>query len=282
MRSSNDTEGQVARLLLEADKATKTEDWEGAIAKCDEALRLDPSQELARDKRQKAEAERKNRTAYNAFVTSSEKGDYDSAVASYGEIAEDSIYRQKGAERYAQVKKAYLRNHLDAARKARSAGKCEEARQHVEAALTVDESNTEAQEIIKTCGAAPARPVVSAPPKPPRQVAAPAPKVKEKERARAEEPPPEEAPHPDSGSALLAEKILLDARDAYVHGQYANAIEIAKKAAKAQPTQAWRLIGASSCFLKDRGGAVQAWNKLDAQGRNFLKYVCSRNAIAVP
>ena len=57
---------------------------------------------------------------------------------------------------------------------------------------------------------------------------------------------------------------------------------LAKKAVKAQPNQAWRLIGASSCFLKDRNGAVQAWNKLDTQGRSFLKYVCSRNAITVP
>src|SRR5262249_24588824 len=50
---SGDTEGQVARLLLEADKAMKSEDWAGAVGKCDEALKLDPSQELARDKPQK-------------------------------------------------------------------------------------------------------------------------------------------------------------------------------------------------------------------------------------
>lgn len=82
--------------------------------------------------------------------------------------------------------------------------------------------------------------------------------------------------------AAAAKKILLDARDAYVHGQYANAIAIAKRAVKAQPNQAWRLIGASSCFLKDRNGALQAWNQLDSQGRSFLKYVCSRNAITIP
>jgi hypothetical protein len=66
-----------------------------------------------------------------------------------------------------------------------------------------------------------------------------------------------------------------------VHGQYANAIELAKKISKSTP-KAWRIIGASSCFLKDRNGAVTAYNKLDAQGRQFLKYVCSRNAIIVP
>jgi tetratricopeptide (TPR) repeat protein len=277
---SGDTEGQVARLLLEADKAMKSEDWGGAVAKCDEALKLDPSQELARDKRQKAEAEKKNLAGYNSFVQSAEKGDFDSAVASWGEVAEDSVYRQKGGDRYAQVKKSFVRTHLDAARKSKNGGKCEEARQHVEAVLTVDESNAEAADIIKSCGAA-AKPVVAHETpqvKPPKEQHVSTPKPKEKEQ-------PQEPSEPKSsggGDAVAAEKVLLDARDAYVHGQYANAIEIAKKAVKAQPNQAWRLIGASSCFLKDRNGAVQAWNKLDTQGRSFLKYVCSRNAITVP
>jgi pSer/pThr/pTyr-binding forkhead associated (FHA) protein len=278
---SGDTEGQVARLLLEADKAMKSEDWKGAAGKCDEALKLDPSQELARDKRQKAEAEKKNLAAYNSFVQSAEKSDFDSAVASWGEVAEDSVYRQKGGDRYAQVKKSFVRTHLDAARRSKNGGKCEEARQHVEAVLTVDESNSEAAEIIKSCGAV-AKPVVQ------KEVATPKPVKPEHEHTSTPKPKEKESEgEPKNtggggGDAVAAEKVLLDARDAYVHGQYANAIEIAKKAVKAQPNQAWRLIGASSCFLKDRNGAVQAWNKLDTQGRSFLKYVCSRNAITVP
>jgi pSer/pThr/pTyr-binding forkhead associated (FHA) protein/tetratricopeptide (TPR) repeat protein len=278
-KPSGDTEGQVARLLLDADKAMKNEDWAGAVAKCDEALKLDPSQELARDKRQKAEAEKKNLAGYNSFVQSAEKSDFDSAVASWTEVAEDSVYRQKGADRYAQVKKSYIAFHIDAAKKSKGGGRCEEARQHVEAVLTVDESNRDAAEIIKSCGAAP-KPVQVKEPgvqKPTKPEHVTAPKPKDKEPAA-----PKETPEEPKGDAVAAEKVLLDARDAYVHGQYANAIEIAKKAVKAQPNQAWRLIGASSCFLKDRNGAVQAWNKLDTQGRSFLKYVCSRNAITVP
>jgi len=280
VKPSSDTEGAVARLLLEADKAMKAEDWEAATAKCDEALKLDPAQELARDKRQRAEAERKNRAAYNQFMKMAAENDFDSAVASYGEVAEDSVYRQKGSEKYAQVKKAYLRQHLDAAKKARNGGKCEEARQHVEAALTVDEGNTEAQDILKSCGAVAkpvVKPVATQEHKPHAEKGSsvstsPAAKVKEK-------PTTEEAP---SQPNPAAEKLLQDAQDAYVHGQYANAIETAKKASKSEPLKAWRIIGAASCFLKDRNGAMQAWNKLGPQERSFLKYVCSRNAITVP
>jgi tetratricopeptide (TPR) repeat protein len=280
VKISGDTEGAVARLLLEADKLMKAEDWEAAIAKCDEALKLDPAQELARDKRAKAEAERKNRAAFNMFMKTAGENDYDSAVASYGEVAEDSVYRQKGSEKYAQVKKMYLRQHLDAAKRAKNGGKCEEARQHVEAALTVDEGNVEAQDILKSCGAV-AKPVVKPvatqehkPHAEKQQSASSQPAAKVKEKPATDESSSQ--PNP------AAEKLLQDAQDAYVHGQYANAIETAKKAAKSEPLKAWRIIGAASCFLKDRNGAMSAWNKLGPQERSFLKYVCSRNAITVP
>jgi len=278
VKPSSDTEGAVARLLLEADKAMKAEDWEAAIAKCEEALKIDPAQELARDKISKAEAERKNRAAYNEFMKAAAQNDFDAAAASFAEVQEDSIYRAKGSEKYAQVKKLYLRQHLEAAKKAKAAGKCEDARQHVEAALTVDESNVEAGEILKSCGAVakPAvKPVAVQEHKTHEKSVATTPAAKVKEKPTTEESPSSQ-PNP------AAEKLLQDAQDAYVHGQYANAIETARKAAKSEPLKAWRIIGAASCFLKDRNGAMAAWNKLGPQERSFLKYVCSRNAISVP
>jgi pSer/pThr/pTyr-binding forkhead associated (FHA) protein len=277
-----DAEAQVAKLLLEADKAMKGEDWELAIGKCDEALKLDPSQELARDKRQKAEAEKKNRTAYANFLAAADKNDLDSAMASYGEVAEDSVYRQKGAERYAQIKKAFIRMHLDAAKKGKLKGACDEVRQHVEAILMYDESNQEAQDTNRSCGAKASAPIAQHNP-PPERERPKTPTAKTHEPKETPQPrEPKESPEAPEAPSPQTEKLLQDAQDAYVHGQYANAIELARKAAKASPSKAWRIMGASSCFLKDRNGAMTAWNKLDAQGRQFLKYVCSRNAITVP
>jgi pSer/pThr/pTyr-binding forkhead associated (FHA) protein/tetratricopeptide (TPR) repeat protein len=277
-----EAEAQVAKLLVEADKAMKAEQWEEAITKTDEALKLDANQDLARDKRQKAEAERKNRSAYQAFVKSAEGSDFDSAVASYGEIAEDSVYRQKGTERYAQVKKAYLRDHLEKARKAKSNGKCEEARQHVEAALTVDEGNPDALEIGKSCGSTAVK-VAKADSSHSSHSSHESKTQKEPKASQPEESDTPPAPSaPSAASSAAAEKLLQEAQDDYVHGQYQSAIEKARKAMKAQPSKAWRIIGASSCFLKDKTGASAAWGKLDATGRSFLKYVCARSGITVP
>jgi hypothetical protein len=72
------------------------------------------------------------------------------------------------------------------------------------------------------------------------------------------------------------------AREAYVHGEYARAIELAKPLTDSEPARAWRLIGASACFEKDRAAAGRAYAELDETGRRFLKYVCSRNSIRLP
>jgi hypothetical protein len=72
------------------------------------------------------------------------------------------------------------------------------------------------------------------------------------------------------------------AQDAYVHGQYATAIDLAKPLIDSDPARAWRITGAAACFEKDRTTARKAYAKLDERGREFLKYVCSRNAIRLP
>ncbi len=302
----NPTETKIARLLLDADRASKAEDWEGAIAKCDDALRLDPQYELAKDKRTHAENEKKNRTAYRNFVASADQNQLDQAVVSFGEITPDSLYRPKGSERYNQVKKACIKTHLELAKRAKSNGRCEEARPHVEQVLTLDESNSEAQEIARSCNRiATAEPPVRAPvqrvQREPKEVketpvhtSPSAEPVEEPKRVKVvTAPPPAPKPKaeeavlstdtPQPASGLQSAKILQESQDLYVHGQYQTAIEQAKRATKDQPGDAWRIIGASACYLKDRNLAIQAWNHLDhGPRRQFLRYVCSRNGITVP
>ena len=76
-----------------------------------------------------------------------------------------------------------------------------------------------------------------------------------------------------------AEDVLEAAQDEYVAGHYAAAITQARTQLSAEPDKAWRLIGASSCFLKDRKAATNAFSHLDAEGKQFVVYVCSRNGV---
>jgi hypothetical protein len=69
------------------------------------------------------------------------------------------------------------------------------------------------------------------------------------------------------------------AQDAYVHGRYREAIAYA---ARSSDQRSLRIIGAASCFLHDAKSARNVVSHLDPQGRQFLKYVCSRNGITLP
>ncbi|MCU1276785.1 MAG: hypothetical protein JWM53_331 [bacterium] len=75
---------------------------------------------------------------------------------------------------------------------------------------------------------------------------------------------------------------LQRAQDAYVHGEYDDAIELAKQSMAHDPPKAWRVIGASSCFKQDADGASTAWNALDVPGKKFIEYVCKRNQVTLP
>jgi hypothetical protein len=69
------------------------------------------------------------------------------------------------------------------------------------------------------------------------------------------------------------------AQDAYVHGEY----QLARRLSRTDGSEkAWRIYGASSCFLRDATGAREAWSHLDTPGRQFLRYVCSRNLVLLP
>jgi hypothetical protein len=114
--------------------------------------------------------------------------------------------------------------------------------------------------------------------------------VELKAQLAARQTAPEPAKPKSDADALAAdapsgggdEALLIAAQDEYVHGQYALAIEKAKRALPSSPSKAWRVIGAANCFLKNRAGAHEAWSKLGTQERAFLVYVCSRNHIALP
>ena len=86
---------------------------------------------------------------------------------------------------------------------------------------------------------------------------------------------------PVEKSAGGDEKAMQDAQDAYVQGEYKKAIELARTGVDTFPARAWRVIGASQCFLKDKAGAHEAWTHLDASGKQFLKYVCGRSGVAL-
>lgn len=76
-----------------------------------------------------------------------------------------------------------------------------------------------------------------------------------------------------------ADSILSQAQTEYVNGNYAKAIDRAKLAIKNSPIRAYRIMGSSACSKKDLKLVREAYAHVDTAGRNYLIYVCQRNAI---
>ena len=290
-KPSGDTEVQLLKLNADVDVAMKALDWETAIEKAEKGLGIKSDYEPLRDKKQKATAEKKNKSKFDDFSKASKDNDYDRAVTSYQDLSDDSVYRDKAQETYAVVRRAYIKDHLAQAEKLRSGSKCDEARKHVEAVLFIDEGNTDAQDIAKKCGQpTPTPKIAKATPSTPRAAKErpETPEARPEARVEAPKPPPEapkpaaEAPKAPEVSAD-AEKMVTEAMEDYVHGNYVQASEKAKKATAAGGgPKAWRVYGASACYLKNRDDAVKAWNRLGNVDRQFLKYVCDRNQLKIP
>ena len=300
-KPAGDIEAQMAKVSVEVDKAIKALQWDDAITKAEAGLALDPKNELLHDKKSTAEGEKKNQERFDKFMKAVSDGDPDAAVTLFLQIPQSSPYYEKGQKDYNNVKKRYVSVHLAAAKSSKN---CDEINKHTQAVLLVDEANTDALDIAKKCGSAVAvvqhEPHHPAPtheaqlPKTPKEkvdrpepaVAAakvdkPVEKPEPAEVKKPVEKPIEKAAPADDASAN--EAMLAKAYDEYVHGNYASALELATKANKGgSNVKAWKIIGGCACYLKDKPGAVKAWNRLDTQGKQFLKYVCSRNAIEIP
>jgi hypothetical protein len=76
-------------------------------------------------------------------------------------------------------------------------------------------------------------------------------------------------------------KGLAAARAAFVARKYSRAIELSKPLAEGSPNEAWRVLGASACMLKDKREVNKALAHLDAEGQSLVRYSCTRHRVAV-
>jgi serine/threonine protein kinase len=246
---SENPRAKVAELILDADSDLKSERWEQAIAKLDQAMQIDPMQEVARDKRELAQNELKNRTTFESFVALADGSQTDKAVGEWAKLTPESIYRRQGAGRFADVKRQFAAAHLAAAKQALASQECSEAKSQADLVLKQDPQNAGALEVTRAC-AGEANPF----------------NLKGK------------VVHPAGDKPCS----LADAQDDYVHGQYAASIAKAGGCVEADPERSNRLIAASNCYLKDRDAALLAYNRLNGTDRRFIKYVCQRSGITLP
>jgi ABC transport system ATP-binding/permease protein len=281
-------------LLAEATRAAGSEDWQAARGALDRMGpgSADPTeQRKAADLRRRVELEGRAAVAFARFDEAQTSNNYAEAVARYNDIPGESVYKRRARGRYDEARALLVTEHLTAAEKARTAGRCAEARQEADAVEALDPQNQLAKEMVRLCRSphaveAPAMASIRTPrPRPVTTMAAQTPRPERAERVeRAEPAPPKRAeaaaaPEPD----FDADSLMRQAREAWLRQQCGSAIDISRKALRARPgmTDAYQIIAVCSCSLKDADGAARAYSKLDDKSRNLVHSLCQKNGIAV-
>jgi hypothetical protein len=273
-------------MLAEATRALGAEDWEAARAALDRLGAQDAGptlQKRAADLRKRVDTERQGAVAFARFDEAQTSKNYGEAAARYGDIPGDSVYKRRARARYEEVRTLLVQEHLNAAVKDRTAGKCADVRQEADEVERLDPQNQLIKEIVKGCRPH-AEPVVAAAPAPRpthakagATLAAQASRAERSERSERAEAAAAAEPEVD------ADALMKQAREAWLRQQCGSAIDLSRKALHARPgmTDAYQIIAVCSCSLKDAEGATRAYAKLDDKSRNLVHSLCQRNGIVV-
>lgn len=278
-------------LLASAKRNAQAEQWDEAFALVAKAAAQAPDSAEAATLRQSIEAEKKNGERFAALKESLANNDFAAVLQGSGDIPDDSMFHARTVDLRKSARSQFIAAHLDAAKGKLAEGNCDEAKSEAELVLGEDAKNKKATGIVRRCEAmaakpepaaaepaAKAPPVVAAAKTAPHRAPAPAARpAAPKAKAVAEAPKPEPA-----APAADPEKLIRDAQQAWFRGQYAAAIDSARKALRARPgmTNAYQIIAVCSCALHDADAATRAYEKLDERNKVYVKTACQKSGIS--
>jgi pSer/pThr/pTyr-binding forkhead associated (FHA) protein/tetratricopeptide (TPR) repeat protein len=270
----------AAALLAKAQAAFKDEKWDDALDMVTKAQAASPTVAGADELRKSIETERQNEGQWKALRKAADGKDYDGVLTAFAAIPEASVYKTRARPVQQEARTKLIAQHLAAAEKARGKGACEDATTEAQAVLALEAGHKAAQQVIDRCSKpAPVerpKPVAAARPAPRAVAAAPRPAPAARPaRAAKEETSFAPAGDPD--------EFLKEAQDNYLKGQFAAAIEAARKALRLKPglTTAYRIIAVCSCSLKDTDDARRAYDKLDDRDKMNAKKLCALKGVTL-
>jgi pSer/pThr/pTyr-binding forkhead associated (FHA) protein/tetratricopeptide (TPR) repeat protein len=274
----------IEDLLAQAKKDAQAEKWDEAIVLIDKATAQDPSSADVATLRKAVEAEKQYSEKLAGLKAAFANKNFEAVLQGTAEFPDESMYKVRAVELNKSAQTQFVAMHLENAKTKLSAGDCQEARREADLVLGVDAKNKKAAGMVKHCDDMAKQPQlepqpVAAAPKPaPRRPAA----VSAVARAAAAKPSVE-TPRAEPGPAASdPDKLIKDAQQAWFHGQYAVAIDSARKALRIKPnlSNAYQIIAVCSCALHDADSAAKAYDKLDERNKLYVKSACQKNGIS--
>jgi pSer/pThr/pTyr-binding forkhead associated (FHA) protein/tetratricopeptide (TPR) repeat protein len=279
----------IVGLLAEARTAAAAEKWDDALAALTKATAQVPNSTEAADLHKEVEAEKAAHEKLASLKQAMAEKDFGAVLAGVAAIPDGSVYKRQAVDLGKAAQSQFIVVHVAAAKSKLADGDCDEARREADLVLTQDAKNKKAAEVVRRCDILAKKPPVAEPvamsAKPVRHRAAalaPAPAPVVRAQAVATKPKAAETPKPETTGGVDPEKSIKDAQQAWFRGQYAAAIENARKALRVKPglTNAYQIIAVCSCALHDADSAAKAFEKLDERNKLYVKSACQKNGIS--
>jgi pSer/pThr/pTyr-binding forkhead associated (FHA) protein len=282
----------LADLLAAAKSAQASEKWDEALAAASKAVAAAPDSSEAAELRKLAEDEKGNAERFASLKEAADNSNLEAVLRGAGEIPATSVYKERAAALQTSARTDYIKLHVDAASNKASVGACDEAKQEADLVLAVDSTNKTARWILGRCAAlakkAGQRPEAVKATQAPKPVATtPKPKpvaaaLQPKPAAAAPQPRPTPAPAAQTEPSTDPDKLIQQAREAWLRGQYVLAVDSARRALRAKPglTSAYQIIAICSCSLHLADDAMRAYEKLDDRNKQLVRSACQKNGIS--
>lgn len=267
--------------LAAVSDAIAGERWEDATATLDELLRRKKDEPRAawvpeaEALKARIAEERKNAGLLAEVEQAVTQRDGDRALARIQAIPATSVFKARALSQQPEATRLAVKQRLVRAQGAFDRGACDEVKAEERTIRRLDPENADIDELVRGCRGK-LRPAVAVRPPAPRAqpaiVPTTTPKARTTEVAQVRDA---EEPKQDPG------ELIKQARDAWLRGQYAAAIDLSKKALKLRPgsTDAYQIIAVCACSQRDADGAQRAYAKLDERGRSMVRATCLRNNV---
>ncbi|MBK9033877.1 MAG: FHA domain-containing protein [Myxococcales bacterium] len=259
----------VAALLTEARAAIENNKWGPAAERAAEILALDRNNAEAKTLADQAHREAANSNLYSDFTAAAGRRQYESAVAAFEAIPENSVYKNKARDGYDKLHSQYL---SETKRQAASLAKSKRCKD-------LDKLATEASKVFSDAGAAVRDvncddTVAVKPPGGGGGSSGGSGGSSGGSSGGGGSPPP-------SGDATA---IAAEASSAAVNGQYARALSLAEQVIKMsgaptpQITKAINIAALSACNLKNQAKAKMYYSRATSGAKTGIRQTCLRVA----
>jgi tetratricopeptide (TPR) repeat protein len=296
---------ELEKLLADARAAMDRRKWPDAVVKLDKVLEAQPTSADALAMKKTVEAEQVTMDKFIRLEAANRARNFEEINQIAAEIPENSVYRTRATTIRDAAAKRFVAARLVEVDRFVTRGACDDARREAERVIAVEPDNTRAKGAGERCDGivaqkaqreterAAAREVAAAAP---REAPAPRPaepRVPVATRPVAERPvaaarpPRAEAPRPAAVAAPPEtgdpEELLQEAQQAWLKGQFASAIDSARRALRVRPNlpRAYQIIAVCSFSLRDADGATKAYDRLDERMRPLVKSACQKSGITL-